>query len=435
MKVAIVGYGLQGRSSYEYFKGGNDVTIHDIDTRISLPKNVVSILGPDYLSNLNEYDLIVRSPKVHPLDIASANGGSDILSKVTTNTNEFLRIVGTKNVIGVTGTKGKGTTSTLIYKLLESSGKKAYLGGNIGTPPLELLKNDLQPTDLIVLELANFQLIDIKYSPHIAVCLMVEQEHLDWHKSFEEYVQSKSQMFNKQTDDDIAVFFSRNDYSKQIASSGKAKLIPYFMAPGALIDDEYVSIGDSKIVKLSDIKLLGKHNLENICAALTTYWQIEQNAEAAKSAISSFSGLPYRLELVDTHNGVKYFNDSFASAPPASIAAMESVEGKKVLIIGGKDRGLELKNLMIKIKEHQKDIRKLVLIGESRERLKYELEQMGYDNYTVYDGFSMREIAMRAGSYARPGDSVILSPGFPSFDMFKNFEDRGQQYNEAVKSL
>lgn len=192
MKIAILGYGIQGRSAFEYWnRDGNDITICDRNDDLKVPEHIKSQLGQDYLSNLDRFDLIVRSPNVHPKDIASANSLS-ILDKVTTPTNEFMKVCPTKNVVGVTGTKGKGTTSSLITTILEMNGKTVHLGGNFGISPLDLLKKGINAEDWVVLELANFQLIDLKIDPHIAVCLMIAPEHLDWHTDMDEYVNLKA---------------------------------------------------------------------------------------------------------------------------------------------------------------------------------------------------------------------------------------------------
>src|SRR5680860_514808 len=185
MNIAILGYGKQGQSAYEYWSAkDHDLTICDNNENAKIPKDAKKQLGADYLKDLSRFDLIVRSPSVHPKDITDI-AGQEILTKVTSNTNEFFKVCPSQNIIGVTGTKGKGTTSSLIARMLKAAGKTVYLGGNIGIPPLELLNpsagGKLKPDDWIVLELANFQLIDLHYSPQVAVCLMLVDEHLDWH--------------------------------------------------------------------------------------------------------------------------------------------------------------------------------------------------------------------------------------------------------------
>ncbi len=435
MKIAILGYGLQGQSVYEYYKNqDNQITICDKDNIQDLPDGVESQIGDTYLNRLNRFDLIFRSPGIHPYDIVKAND-PEILSKVTTSTNEFFKLCPSKNIIGVTGTKGKGTTSTLIAKMLEACGLNVHIGGNIGIPPLDLLRNNIDSKDWIVLELANFQLIDLKYSPHKATCLMVEPEHLDWHSDVDEYYQAKTQLFRNQKEEDIAIYYAKNENSQRIATTSPGKHIPFYQIPGALVAGSHIVIDGIPIVRINEIKLLGKHNWQNVCAAVTVVWQIKKDAEAISSVIREFSGLPFRIELRKEVNGIKYFDDSFASNPAATIAAIEAIKGSKILIIGGKDRGLDLNQLVNVIQRSNEDIKKVILIGQAADRIASDFKQVGYTNFEIVDSSSMDEIVTKASQLAEDGDNVVLSPGFPSFDMFMNFEDRGVKFNEAIDKL
>ena len=441
MKVAILGFGEQGRSALKYWNTpDNEVIVCDKNEQIEIPPNISTRLGPDYLVNLNEFDLLVRIPSLHPREVIKANLETpDILSKVTTNTNEFFRVCPTDNIISVTGTKGKGTTSTLITKMLEATGKRVHLGGNIGTPPLDLLKppagGDIKPEDWVVLELANFQLIDLHYSPPIAVCLMVAPEHLDWHLSFEEYIGAKQQLFRNQTPSDIAIYYGKNEYSQHITGVSKGQKIPYMTHPGADVIEDNVIIDGHVICSVDEIKLLGKHNWQNICAAITTVWQVEKYVDAIRSVVTSFSGLPNRLELVRTLNDVAYYNDSFSSGPPATIAALEAIKQPKVMIIGGYERNLDLKELAESLQANNSSIRKVLLIGATGQRVANELDAVKFDNFELINAKNMSEIVESAQKTAKPGDAVLLSPGFASFDMFKNFEDRGNQFRDCVNKL
>jgi UDP-N-acetylmuramoylalanine--D-glutamate ligase len=435
MKIAILGYGLQGRSSYEFYaQADNDITICDINEPDDIPSGVKVQFGNNYLDRLDRFDLIIRSPKIHPRDIVAANS-ADILNKVTSNTNEFFKQCPTTNIIGVTGTKGKGTTSTLITKLLEELGFTVHLGGNIGIPPLDLLKNNISEDDWVVLELANFQLIDLKHSPNIGLCLMVEPEHLDWHTDVDEYYDAKTNMFRSQTVHDLAIYYAANDNSKRIASTGGAKTIPYYAAPGAVVAGDHIAIDGQPIIRVKELQLLGKHNYQNVCAAVTAVWQIQPDAHTFTKVLREFKGLPFRLEFRQKVNDVSYYDDSFASAPPATIAAIEAIRSHKVLIVGGKDRGLDLNELASVIKDHESFIRGVVLIGESAKRVAEALDTAQFNNYSISEDKDMLAIVRSASKLAQAGDSVVLSPGFPSFDMFKDFEDRGNQFNEAVGSL
>ncbi|HVI60888.1 MAG TPA: UDP-N-acetylmuramoyl-L-alanine--D-glutamate ligase, partial [Candidatus Saccharimonadales bacterium] len=334
MKVAILGYGAQGRAAYEYWREGNEITICDQDQKLELPEGVVGKLGSSYLHGLERFDLIVRSPSVHPADIAADNSPA-ILEKVTTVTNEFFKVCPSRNIIGVTGTKGKGTTSSLIAKMLEADGRRTHLGGNIGTPPLDMLRAGIQADDWVVLELANFQLIDLKYSPAVAVCLMVMPEHLDWHADTDEYFTAKTQLFRYQTANDYAVYYAKNEVSERIASTSAGRRVPYMAAPGAEVTDGNIVIGGQVICPVSELKLLGRHNWQNACAAVTAVWQISQNAAAMRSVLGSFGGLEHRLELVRELDGVRYYDDSFGTTPETAVVAIQAFEEPKVVILGG----------------------------------------------------------------------------------------------------
>lgn len=434
MRIAIVGFGKQGQSAYEYWsRDGNQVTICDRNEKTEVPAGARVQLGTDYLQDLDQFDLIVRSPVIHPRELTSV-AGAPILPKVTTVTNEFFKVSPSQHIIGVTGTKGKGTTATLITGLLKAAGHRVHLGGNIGTPPLDLLKDNIRPDDWVVLELANFQLIDLKQSPPIAVCLMVHPEHLDWHRDIAEYVAAKSQLFRHQAAADTAIYYAENKTSQQIAETSPGQHIPYMAAPGATIVDGSITIDGQTICRTAELRLPGEHNWQNVCAALTAAWQVEPAAEAYREVLTNFAGLPFRLELRREVGQVRYYNDSFSSAPPATLAALNAIPGKQVLIIGGHDRGLDLNELAEGLagSDH---IRKALVIGASGDRVIEAFKKRGFDNFQRSQAETMAAVVAEAKALARPGDAVVLSPGFASFDMFKNFEDRGQQFNQAVAAL
>lgn len=441
MKIAILGFAGEGQSSYRHWnKSGNEITICDSDVNISAPEGARKQLGPDCLKNLDRFDLLVRTPGLHPRKIVEANPDApNILDKIWSNTNEFLEVCPTKNIIAITGTKGKGTTCTLIAHMLESIGHTVHLGGNIGIPPLDMLA-DIKPDDWVILELSSFQLCDLKSSPHIAVCLMVEPEHLNWHEDMDEYIEAKRQLFLRQSEDDIAVYYAENHYSQAIASASSGLTIPYMAAPGAEVTDnaegeEFVQIDGHKIIDTKDIRLLGKHNWQNICAAITAVWNVSQDVNAIEKAVAGFHGLPHRLEKVREVGGVYYYNDSFSSAPGATIAALNAIPGTKVLIVGGVDKNLDLDELARNILVHKDQIRRIVIIGEVAHKIERELKAHGLSNYDILKDVTMSQIVEHAGRVAQNGDSVVLSPGTSSFDMFKNFEDRGTKYKEAVNKL
>lgn len=433
MKIAILGYDVEGRSSFDYFSAqGHDLTICDRDTSIRVPDGIPSVLGDSYLDDLDRFDLLVRTAGLPPQAILDRN--PDVADKITSHINEFLKVCPTKKVIGVTGTKGKGTTSTLIARMLEATGEKVRLGGNIGVPPLNFLP-ELTPDAWVVLELSSFQLTDLKISPHIAICLMVVPEHLDWHRDADEYTKAKSQLFAHQSPEDIAIYFSDSKASEQIAGVSPGRKIPYYTQPGGHMEKDQIVIDGQAICPVSEVKLLGRHNLQNVCAAVTAVWQVNKDIPALRGAIGAFSGLPYRLEFRKETHGIRYYNDSFAATPPAPAAALTAIPGKKVLIVGGYERGLELKELAEAVRSNSASLREILLIGASAQRVAGALKKEGFADYTLSKAKDMAGIVSEATGLARPGDAVVLSPGFPSFDMFKNFEDRGNQFNEAVDEL
>lgn len=447
MKVAILGFAGQGQAAYEYWNtADNTITVCDANADTEVSAGVATQLGDKYLGGLDQFDLLVRTPSLHPRDIVAANPDSPhILDKVTTVTNEFFRVCPSKKIIGVTGTKGKGTTSSLIAAILKTAGKRVHLGGNIGIPPLDMLKDNIHPNDWVVLELANFQLIDLKLSPRVAVCVMIAPEHLNWHADMDEYITTKQNLFRFQNVNDLGVFNRANAYSEQVASVSAAHMLSYEVpSPGAdphartgayLLGDT-IYMDSTPVCKASDVALLGRHNLENVCAAIAATWHIiKQDIQVIQHVVRNFTGLPHRLEFVREVDGVKYYNDSFAAAPDAAMAAMNAIPGTKVVIMGGFDRQLPLDGLVHTVVSHQEDIRTVLLIGASAQRVAEALDTASFSKYEIVAATDIAAIIQKARGISQPGDSVILSPGFPSFDMFKNFEDRGLQFKAAVQAL
>jgi UDP-N-acetylmuramoylalanine--D-glutamate ligase len=443
MNVAIVGFGTEGRSTCEYYlRKGDEVTVCDQNPELQVPEGAKARLGTDYLKDLNQFDIIVRTAGMHPDTILREN--PDVGSKITTHINEFLRICPTQHVIGVTGTKGKGTTSTLITKMLEAAGHQVLLAGNIGEPPLSHV-NELDAEHWVVLELSSFQLIDAQHSPHIGVCLMVVPEHLDWHADLNEYLTAKMQLFAHQKPGDIAIYFAGNENSKDIASAGSGTLVPYYQSPGAFVDNGTITIDGQTVCKTDELKLLGAHNWQNVCAAVTAIWQAGiKDIKPIREVLTSFSGLEYRLELVRELDGVKYYNDSFGTTPSTAIVAIQAFQQPKVVILGGSDKGTTFEELAQEVAKG--NVRHVVLIGNTTnphyktvapdiEALLKAEQYKAITSLVKPSGPSMTEIVDAARAAAKPGDVVLLSTGCASFDIFENYKDRGNQFKKAVQAL
>ena len=432
MKVAILGFSDIAQSeslpTYRYFKKqGADITAYYWNNP-AVPDDIEKIQideGAD-IEGLDEFDVIVRGPAVHPRQIKTDK-------PVTSLTNIFVDNCPTKNLIGVTGTKGKGTTSTLITKMLEAAGKKVWLGGNIGKPLLDNLDN-IGSDDWVVLEMSSQQLIGFRGHVPIGVCLTIVPEHLNFFTDMAEYIAAKSCLFAAQTSDDIAIYYSDSELSYRIADAGAGTKTPYYTSPGAWVNGNLITIDGQEICTTDELKLLGKHNWQNICAAATAVWQAGVHDTAAIRAVAtSFAGLPHRLEKVRVLDDVTYYNDSFASAPDAAIAALQAIEAPKVMIVGGFDRMLPIDHLAKAFVGA--NLRKVLLIGASAQRLAEACKRAGFDNFIILSEKTMPEIVARARAEAQTDDAIVLSPGFASFDMFKNFEDRGDQFREVVLGL
>ena len=442
MRVAILGYGVDGASATGYWhKLGAEITVCDEKTDLLLPEYVNSQLGERYLENLDTFDVIVRSPGIRPDKITAANPNNpDILAKVTTAINEFFKHCPAP-IIGITGTKGKGTTSTLISKILERAGKKVFLGGNIGTVPLDFL-DQVTADSWVVLELSSFQLIDFTYAPKIGVCVMVVPEHLNWHLNLKEYYDAKTNLFIHQTAEDIAVYNAGNQVSKRIAGAGASTKVPYYVPPkgelantvhGAYVEGDQICMDGVIVCDVSDVALLGRHNLENVCAAIAATWPIvKDNVAAIKLAIHEFSGMEHRLEFVREVDNVKYYNDSFATTPEATVAAIKAFSQPKVVILGGSDKGVPFFDVVDAVIHNY--VRRVIVIGETGEKIIELLVSRGYENITL-GGTTMTEIVKTAQHEAQAGDVVLLSTACASFGLFKDYKDRGNQFKEVVNSL
>ncbi len=432
MKIAILGYDIEGRSSFEYFADqGHELTICDRNPAIKdrLPAGAESVLGEHYLDGLDRFDLLVRTAGLPPSLILEKNPG--VGNKITSQINEFLKVCPTKNIIGVTGTKGKGTTSTLISLMLQATGKSVRLGGNIGVPPLTFL-SELKAESWVVLELSSFQLADLKLSPHIAVCLMVVPEHLDWHTGIDEYTEAKSHLFAHQTPQDIAIYFAENEASERIASTGDGRKIPYFAPPGAVIENSAVVIDGQTICQTGELKLIGRHNWQNVCAAVTAVWQTTRDVAALRQVLTDFGGLEHRLQSVRELNGVTYYDDSFGTAPETAMVAIEAFDKPVIAILGGRGKGIPFDGLAEFVAK--RDIKHVIAIGETGQEITSLLRKNGYDRVTD-GGSDIQKIASLAQTLAEPGDVVLLSPACTSFDMFKNYKERGELFTKAVQAL
>lgn len=432
MKIAIAGYGVEGQANYEYWSrsGENDITIVDENgTGAPIPEGVASIVGPGSFGRLNGFDMVVRTAGLAPHKITTDG-------KIWSGTNEFFAQCPAQ-IIGVTGSKGKGTTCSLIASILEAAGRKVWLVGNIGLPALDIL-DKIQPGDIVVYELSSFQLWDLETSPHVAVVLLIEQEHLDVHRSMDEYVQAKAQITQHQTTQDILIYNSMNEYASRIAAGSQAQKVGYPANDSAHVANGVFFYGAQQICSIDALQLPGAHNLDNAVAAIDAIWQYTQDAAAIEAGLSNFKGLPHRLAFVKTFNEVEYYDDSIATTPTSAMAALRAFGDKpKVIILGGSSKGSDFSELARELARHDVQV---ILIGDEAETIANACDGAGFKNYEFIknprDGLSIAQtFTARAAELAQPGGVVLLSPASASFGLFKNYADRGEQFIGAVNSL
>lgn len=434
MKIAIAGYGVEGKANYEYWSKdpANEVTIVDesVTPKTPLPSGAATILGPGAFQKLDGFDLVIRTAGLSPYKITTDG-------RVWSATNEFLEKCPAP-IIGVTGTKGKGTTSSMIASILKAAGRKVWLVGNIGLASLDVL-SEIQSSDIVVYELSSFQLWDAERSPHIAVVLGIEPEHLDVHRDFEDYVAAKGNIRRFQTTNDLCIYQQDNQYSVQIARSIDAPRQPYGLdaSEGSHVrrtdDDEFFYVGEHIICSTSEVALKGRHNIDNACAAVAVAHHLSVSNDAIAEGLRDFKGLSHRLSFVATVDGVSYYDDSIATTPSSAIAAIDAFSEPKVIILGGSYKGSDFSELAAHIKE-QADIQ-AILIGQEAPRIASALDAVGFDRYEIIENATATAFTRRAAELARPGSVVLLSPSAASFGLFKDYVDRGNQFIAAVNAL
>lgn len=430
MRIAIAGYGVEGWSNYEYFRRvapDSDVVIVDERTQLDgVPEGAQTLLGAGVFGQLDDFELVVRTAGLAPRKIATDG-------RVWSATNEFFAKC-PATIIGVTGTKGKGTTCSLIASILRAAGKTVHLVGNIGVPALDIL-HDIQPDDIVVYELSSFQLWDLEKSPQVAVVLMIEPDHLEVHRDFEEYVAAKANITRQQTATDTVIYHPTNEFAEAIAAMSQGRKQRYDAAEdeAVCVKNDMFFTGEHAICGVDTLHIAGVHNRENACAAISAARVVAPEVTDGQVAegLAAFHGLPHRLQFVREVGGVTYYDDSIATTPGSAIAALQSFDRPKIIILGGYDKGANYTEVVEQAKEVDA---RVIAIGQTG-RTVYELCRERGVRVELLEHVDMRTIVEKAHEQARSGDIVILSPASASFDMFKNAKDRGEQFVAAVEAL
>ena len=371
MKIALIGFGLEAKSAQDYFKSidqNNTFEIYDENpkSKIELP-NGVKFFGDFHDFSKIQADLIVRTPAVNPRRLPKN-------AKITSVTNLFFEKCPAP-IIGVTGSKGKGTVSSFIAEILRAAGLRVHLVGNIGLPALNELSK-IQKDDAVIYELSSFQLWDVQKSPHIAILNNLEVDHLDVHDGFEDYVVAKMNIAKNQTENDFFIFNVENSIVlknvENLKNQLKAELQPFQDYNLAHIQENYFLWGDEVLFETDILKIPGEHNQKNACAAMIATFdflrekgfEIEEIFDFWREGLSKFTGLPHRLKFIREFEGVRFYDDSIATTPGSAIAALNSFEKPKILILGGSNKGADLSELIEKIsKMPEQELRKVILMG------------------------------------------------------------------------
>ena len=448
-KVAIIGIGVSNVPLIDYlYNFDAKVTIFErkkiteIDTDIINKINKYSfnmINGESALDELTGFDIIFRSPSCMPyipqIEEEIERGA------IVTSEIELVMKLAPCTIIGVTGTEGKTTTTSIINAIIKKTGRKCFLGGNIGTPLFDKIK-DMNKEDIVILELSSFQLTDVDVSPQIAVVTNIYPDHLNVHRSYEEYREAKKNIFKFQNKDGITILNYDNEYTRDFAKEVNGNKI-FFSSETKLNDgyiydktDETIKYCENGVrrhlIKKEDIKLKGVHNYENICAALGATIGIVDIFTAIE-AIKEFSGVEHRLEFVRELDGVKWYNDSIGTSPASTIAGLNSFDENIILIAGGSDKGLDYTEIG---KVIANKVGKLILVGPTSEKIeKATKDALNEKEMPIYHCSNMEEVVNLAKDISAPGDVVLLSPASASFDLYKNYMERGDKFKKLVNEL
>ncbi len=440
-RVLVLGLGVSNRPLVrKLLQYGIDVTGCDRTPREKLEKEVLELermgaklhLGEGYLENIHG-DVAFRTPGLHPEKpelIALREAGTVITSEM----EAFFEVCPCP-IIGVTGSDGKTTTSTLIAEILKHAGHRVWLGGNIGTPLLDQA-DQMTPSDCVVLELSSFQLMDLHHSCHIAVVTNLAPNHLDVHRDMQEYIDAKKHIWQYQTEKDVLILNRDNEITEGFAKESRANIRRFSrteeVQDGVYFKDGVIYRNGREVLKQSDILLPGLHNVENYMAAMLAVEGLASD-EDVRAIARSFGGVEHRIELVRVKDGVRYYNDSIASSPSRTIAGLRSFTQKVILIAGGYDKCIPFEELG---KEIVKSVKLLVCTGATGGKIAAAAKLAGGEHtpeILMVDDFY--DAVRTASDRAVEGDVVLLSPAGPAFDRFKNFMVRGAEFKKTVMAL
>lgn len=448
-KVAVIGLGVSNMPLLEYlYEKKAQVTVFDERTMDEIPSETINKIntyefsysfGKNCLEKLNGFNIIFRSPSCLPTR-AELQKEADRGAIVTTEVEMLMEICPCK-IVGVTGSDGKTTTTSLINAILKKAGYKTFLGGNIGTPLFTKLP-EMEPNDIVVLELSSFQLMNMHISPDIAIITNITPNHLNIHKDYQEYIDAKKCIFKNQNEKGILILNYDNDITRECAKeangnvvffSSKVKLDNGFIVDGNIIKECNDKVR-KHILNTDEVILRGNHNFQNIATALAATKTLV-DTDIAVQAIKEFKPVEHRIEFVKEINGVKWYNDSASSSPTRTISGINAFKENIILIAGGYDKNLEYEPLAKPVVDK---VSTLILIGQTAEKIydvvKNESEKEN-KKVNIYMCDTLEQTIEIAKKSAKKGDVVLFSPASASFDMFKNFADRGHKFKDLVNKI
>ena len=435
-KILILGFGREGQSTYKLirkylkkqplFIADEKKDFQEAYDFLQEDNYINFISGEKYLDNLEDYDIIMKTPGISFVGIDTTN----FLHKIKSQMELFLEFFDFFT-IWITGTKGKSTTSSLIYKILRDQNVKSLLLGNIGVPVFDYI-DDIEKDMIIVLEMSSHQLEYMKCSPNIAILLNVYEEHLDHYESFSKYVEAKCNIYKYQTESDYILYNSDNEILDSMIKNTKSKIYKVSLkgqdGSNVYLNNDKVFCDDKIIYDRNEKRnLVGEHNLNNIMFALAVAEILKLDISMASTSVNEFKTLEHRLELVGNYNGVIYYDNSIATVPIATIEAVEALKDVDTLIIGGMDRGIYYTDFIKYLNDSS--IRNIICMPKTGHDIARKL-----NNGKKYVVETLEEAVDVAKKVTMKGKICLLSPAAASYGYFKNFEEKGNMYKEFVKS-